>query len=70
MGDYDKALEYVLKAFRIRLIKIKNHPDTIDCFLGLTICYQKANMEKDMDEWMKERLNEEEWEAYLELKGL
>ena len=69
-GDYDNALEYFLKAFRIRLIKIKNHPNTISCFINLAICYQKANMEKDFDEWMKERLNEEEWAAYLELKSL
>jgi tetratricopeptide (TPR) repeat protein len=65
--DYDKAMEYFLKAFRIRLIKIKNHPNTILCFQNLATCYQAANMEKDFAEWLKERLNEKEWEALLEL---
>jgi tetratricopeptide (TPR) repeat protein len=69
-GDYDKALEYYLKALRILLIKNKNHPNAKITIENLAICYQEANMEKDFDEWMKERLNEEEWAAYLELKGL
>ena len=68
--DYNNALEYFLKAVKILLFKNKNHPNTESCIRNLAICYQEANMEKEMDEWMKERLNEKEWEAYLELKGL
>ena len=65
-GDYDKALEYVFKAFRIRLIKIKNHPYTIDCFQSLSTCYQEANIEKDFGEWLQEQLSEKEWAALLD----
>jgi tetratricopeptide (TPR) repeat protein len=56
-GDYDKALEYFLKALKILLIKNKNHPNTTSCFMNLAICYQKANMEKDFDEWLEEQFS-------------
>jgi len=60
-------LEYLLKALRIWLIKIKNHPNTIRCFQSLATCYQAANMEENFWEWLQEQLSEKEWAALLEL---
>ncbi len=65
-GDYDKAWEYYMKAFRILLNTIKNHPNTITCFLNIALCYQEANMEKDFREWLQEQLSEKEWAALLD----
>ena len=69
-GDYTKALEYFLKALRIWLKRDVNHPNAKTIFGNLFDCFQAANMEKDFGEWLKEQLNEKEWEAYLELKRL
>jgi tetratricopeptide (TPR) repeat protein len=66
-GDYDKALEYFLKALRIWLNRDVNHPNANIIFGNLIDCYQEANMEKDFVEWLKERLDEKEWKALLEL---
>ena len=56
-----------MKALKILLIKNKNHPNTLSCLMSLAGCYEKANMEKSFTEWLKEKLNEKEWEALLEL---
>ena len=68
MKDYDRALEYYEKAIKIWLQKDLFHPNAKTIFRNFFICYQEANMEKELDEWLKERLNEKEWEAYLKLK--
>ena len=56
-GDYDKALEYYLKALRIWLNRDVNHPNAKIIFGNLIDCYQKANMEKDFEEWLQEQFN-------------
>lgn len=65
--DYGKALEHYLKALRIWLNRDVNHPNAKTILGNLICCYQEANMEKDLFEWLKEQLSENEWEAYLDL---
>lgn len=69
IGDYDNALEYCFNALKIWLNRDVKHPRAKMYLERFISCYQEANMEKEMDEWLKEQLNEKEWEAYLELKG-
>ena len=67
-GDYDKALEYYGKALKIWLNKDPNHPDAILYSKNFRNCYNAANKETPFEQWLKERLNDKEWKAFMELQ--
>ena len=68
MGDDNKSFEYYEKALKTWLNKDPNHPDAILYFKNFRNCYNAANKETPFEQWLKKRLNEKEWEAYLKLK--
>ncbi|MDR1563802.1 MAG: tetratricopeptide repeat protein [Oscillospiraceae bacterium] len=58
IGDYDKSLEYTLKAYLIMLKYGANHPNTQDWLHNLKLAYQATNNPTPFKEWLAQKLIE------------
>ena len=66
--DYDKALVYYAKAIKVWLNRDYRHPDAKLYFDNMKSCYEESKKEKPFKEWVKDQLNDKEWEAFSKLK--
>ena len=55
-GDFVQALEYSLKAYKIRRVKLPDHPYTLSTYGNLKDAYQEIHPESGFDGWLAAKL--------------
>jgi hypothetical protein len=58
-GNYDKALELFIRAYKIYLTKLgSQHPHAKMCRENMGIDYQAAQRKEPFDQWLAAQLNQ------------
>ena len=66
-NEYDKALDYYLKAIKVWLNKDYRHPSAKLYFDNMKSCYEESKKEKPFKDWVRDQLNDKEWETLSKL---
>jgi lipopolysaccharide biosynthesis regulator YciM len=57
-GDYEQALDYYLKYYKICLKKSDlKHPNTMTCIENMKITYNAIGKKEPFENWLRETMN-------------